>query len=794
MLKKNINNKLTYISLFSSAGIGCFGFLNSGFECVATSEILEKRLNIQKANKKCKYDSGYISGDITEKNTQDKILFEIDRWNKKGDIDVVIATPPCQGMSVANQKKNIKDIKRNSLVVEAIQMVLKIYPKIFIFENVRSFLKTICTGIDGNEWTIKEEIEHKLGELYTFHFEVINFKDYGSNSSRTRTLVVGVRKNFIETIMPFEILPNFIKGKTLTETIGKYKPLTEMGEFDKSNLLHHFKPYDKRMTSWIKDLKEGDSAFDNKNDLKKPHKITNNEIVPYVRGFGDKYKRQFWDKVGQCVHTANDCLASQNTIHPKDNRVFSIAELMEMMSIPKNFKWDIINYENLSLPEKKEWIKKNQSNIRKCIGEAVPTAVFKSMAVNIREKLEGGKDLLSLSNEFEFNNARREKDSAFYTTRINLNQIYESLPSFSKNEIHILEPSVGAGNFLVPVFKKYADIPIVNLTLIDINPNAIDFLKSTLKKIEVPKNFKIVFLTNDFLLIDFDKKFDLIIGNPPFKKIKIKNDKSKNLFELFWLKSFDLGENIIFINPKFLISSNVYSEFRKVLSKKNISNIIDFGEMGFKGVKIETIAIIITDKKQRIINVVSVTKNLLIKQNKKYIFDEKLPHWILYRNSEFDYVYNKMTKDIFDIFKNYEISNSILSKNSFKNSIWILRSKNINFISPKIDHIENYDRFAEKSLVEKTSFYKKILSIDEKLYLIPTLTYYPRIIEMPNDVFINGSILIAKLKNKEIKISNQDIIYFYSNEFRIFYSIAFNYSRRTLNIDSNTIKFFGVVR
>jgi DNA (cytosine-5)-methyltransferase 1 len=57
-----------------------------------------------------------------------------------------------------------------------------------------------------------------------------------------------------------------------------------------------------------------------------------------VGSFGDKYKRQRWDKVAPCIHTANDCLASQNTIHPFDDRVFSIAELMEIMAIPKEFK------------------------------------------------------------------------------------------------------------------------------------------------------------------------------------------------------------------------------------------------------------------------------------------------------------------------------------------------------------------------------------------------------------------------------------------------------------------------
>ena len=44
------NGTQTYISLFSSAGVGCYGFKQEGYQCIATCEILEKRLNIQKYN------------------------------------------------------------------------------------------------------------------------------------------------------------------------------------------------------------------------------------------------------------------------------------------------------------------------------------------------------------------------------------------------------------------------------------------------------------------------------------------------------------------------------------------------------------------------------------------------------------------------------------------------------------------------------------------------------------------------------------------------------------------------
>ena len=59
-------NKPTYISLFSSAGVGCYGFKLEDFDCVATNELITRRLDIQRYNHKCKYESGYICGDITD--------------------------------------------------------------------------------------------------------------------------------------------------------------------------------------------------------------------------------------------------------------------------------------------------------------------------------------------------------------------------------------------------------------------------------------------------------------------------------------------------------------------------------------------------------------------------------------------------------------------------------------------------------------------------------------------------------------------------------------------------------
>ncbi len=234
----------------------------------ATNEILEKRLNIQRINRKCKLDESYISGDIKKPETKEKILKQIGFYSKKfgnDRVDLVVATPPCQGMSVANHKKKNDEIKRNSLVVESIDLIKQIKPRFFILENVPSFYKTGCIDKNDNLLEIGSMIEQNLSGDYMLYDEVINFKNFGANSSRTRTLVIGVCKEFKDFISALEFFPDFKQEKTLKEVIGSLKPLA-WGEYDSTDFYHSFRTYPKHMQEWIKDLKEGQSAFENVQD------------------------------------------------------------------------------------------------------------------------------------------------------------------------------------------------------------------------------------------------------------------------------------------------------------------------------------------------------------------------------------------------------------------------------------------------------------------------------------------------------------------------------------------------
>lgn len=379
----------TYISLFSCAGVGCYGFKMNGFECVASNELLESRIAVQRANHKCRYESGYICGDATLPETHQRIFNEIDRWRQNNglqQVDVVFATPPCQGMSTANYKKTDHEQVRNSLVVQAISIIKEIHPKIFVFENVRAFMKSICTDISGEEMTIRESICKNLAEQYNIYWKVINFKDYGVPSSRPRTLVIGTSKA-LDNVTPLDLFPTRQREILLKESIGGF-PRLKFGEKDAHDPLHFARPFPEYMLSWIENLKEGETAFDNPDETKPcTFDKDGNRIINKGAYMGNKYRRLIWDRPGACIATRSDVMSSQDTIHPCDNRVLSIRELMRLMTIPDTFKWTDHDDE-LTVDNSDEYLKENEGNIRRCIGEAVPTHIGFTIASKIKTLLD----------------------------------------------------------------------------------------------------------------------------------------------------------------------------------------------------------------------------------------------------------------------------------------------------------------------------------------------------------------------------------------------------------------------
>ena len=829
---------LTYISLFSSAGVGCYGFKQNGFECIATNEIISRRLDIQMFNNTCRFNSGYICDDITLESTKNAIHNEINKWKKLGNdkVDVLIATPPCQGMSVANHKKADNEIVRNSLVVESVQIVKDISPRFFIFENVPAFMKTGCTAPDGTIKAIGDMIFEELGEDYVITSRILNFKNYGSNSSRTRTVVIGVLKSLSDYITPIELYPQYRDEKTLREVIGDL-PSLEWGEICDNDFYHAFRTYPIEMRPWISELKEGEGAFDNEDVTRRPHKIVDGEIVFNTQKNADKYTRQYWDKVGPCIHTRNDQLASQNTVHPTEDRVFSIRELMRMMTIPQDFRWtdySLDELNSLSQFEKSKMLKKEEIKIRQSIGEAVPTSIFYQIARAISKfmnqehldtptiirlikdhNLDNSEQLKSFVRDNPYNlgyaslarvaelaNSKRESNAAYYTNKFIVNEIFKELPTFEKNTINIVEPSVGVGNFLPFVFKKYENIPCVNIDVVDIDNDNLEILKLLLEKQGIPQNVHIRYVHHDFLTTNESQRYDLLVGNPPFEKLKpadaklyLKsniNQDTTNTFEFFLEKGMRIASNVALICPKFILNTPEFSTTRKYLASKNVYCIHDYGEYGFKGVLVETVCLFVKpNEKPGITKIFSMTLGLNIVQKQSYIMDEEYPYWIIYRNSFFDSVADKMNFGKFSVVRDRQITNANTTFEKRENSIQVIKSRNISDDGQEVISIDGYDSYIDCELAKSMSVYR--FMNDDSVYLTPNMTYKPRVMKNKKGFICNGSVAILIPKEK-IELTKNQMLYYASDEYRSFYKIARNYQTRSLNVDTNSVFFYGILK
>ena len=216
---------------------------------------------------------------------------------------------------------------------------------------------------------------------------------------------------------------------------------------------------------------------------------------------------------------------------------------------------------------------------------------------------------------------------------------------------------------------------------------------------------------------------------------------------------------------------------------------VDFGEKGFKGVLIETIAIFInTSKKPNETISYSVTKDLINIQKQSKITSDEFPSWIIYRNDFFDELASNMVFDVFNSFRDRQITNKLLKDDG---EIRVIKSRNILRDGGGIINIEGYDGFIDLNDLKKCSVYKYLDRDD--VYLCPNMTYYPRLVKKPKNTVVNGSVAILENKS-DYDITKDDLEFFSGETFEEFYRIARNYSTRSLNIDSNSVMFFGLSR
>lgn len=361
------------LSLFSNVGIGEMYLKECGINIAVANEIEKDRARFYKS---VYPECNMVQGDIYEKYD------EVIKLAKDNNCKFLIATPPCQGMSVAG-KRDYTDI-RNQLIIPVLNAIKDLDPDYALIENVPQLLN-FEISYNGNVNTVEKILEKEfLDKYYINKNKVLNAQDYGVPQNRKRAIILLSKKQKWEfpkkednLVTVRDIIGKLPSVEAIVEGNKNYSVgnLEKIEECMKVHKWHTPKEHAARHVEVMKHTPTGHSAFEN--EFYYPKKIDGTRI----KGYNTTYKRMDWDKPAPAITTANGVISSQCNVHPgrklpdgtySDARALTVYEIMKLFTIDDN--WNI-----------PEWA--NDTFIRKVIGEGVPPLLIEKIVKSIGDDL-----------------------------------------------------------------------------------------------------------------------------------------------------------------------------------------------------------------------------------------------------------------------------------------------------------------------------------------------------------------------------------------------------------------------
>lgn len=379
-----INKRLRGLSLFANVGIAEAYLQEVGVDILIANELIEDRARFYSD---IYQDSHMIVGDITNDELRTKI---VDEAINKG-VDFILATPPCQGMSMAGNRAEFDE--RNQLIYYAVDVVLRVKPKFVFIENVPTILRTKLV-VNGETMLIPKYLHSVLADYHFNDETLVKAMDHGVPQMRERNIFLLVRNDI-------DLTWNFPKAQphiTLQEAIGdlpSLDPLLREGldftlekfpsyEIKRAKGLEvskwHYPPkHSWKQVEWMLHTPTGKSAI--YNPVYYPQKANGIHVVAHH----NHYRRMYWDKPARTITQNNGVISSLACVHPgrpfelngevlySDPRVLSIYELLIVSSLPNDW----------AIPD---WA--SESFIRKVIGEGIPSKLVKEIMYSLISKLQ----------------------------------------------------------------------------------------------------------------------------------------------------------------------------------------------------------------------------------------------------------------------------------------------------------------------------------------------------------------------------------------------------------------------
>ena len=319
--------KFSFIDLFSGAGGFSLGFTQAGFEDRLAIEIDDSAAQTYKLN--------FPNSEVWKRDICSIHSLEI-LEEASDEIDVVLASPPCEPFTAANPRRKKTPFERfyedpqGDLIFHVSRIVGDLSPKFFVIENVVPLADS-----DGRE-IIKEEFR-RIG-YNKIHFNFISCEKYGCPSYRNRLFISNVH---------LDVVPK--KKKKVEEVL-----LNLPSPSYPNNIPNHFRiPFPKQVKNEGIGIRKGHAAV-------------------YFKGSSRENKN--WTKLNE-KELAPTIMGKSRFIHPLENRPLSVREQARLMSFPDDFIFT-----------------GSVESMFNQIGEAVPPVISRQIAQTIRSKIEKYKE------------------------------------------------------------------------------------------------------------------------------------------------------------------------------------------------------------------------------------------------------------------------------------------------------------------------------------------------------------------------------------------------------------------
>ena len=188
----------TSFDMFAGAGGFTLGLEAAGFKSLGAIEFDLSAKQTIEANFGIRPMDfvGPKEGDIRTIN-EDQVIERLENTGLE-ELDLLVASPPCQGFSkvgrgkldcLAQKRGSFVNDERNSLYLHAIRLLQVLRPKVFLFENVMGILH-----LRGRN--VAEEICEVVSQAgYISNCTILNSAWYGVPQTRERVIIMGVRED-----------------------------------------------------------------------------------------------------------------------------------------------------------------------------------------------------------------------------------------------------------------------------------------------------------------------------------------------------------------------------------------------------------------------------------------------------------------------------------------------------------------------------------------------------------------------------------------------------------------------